>query len=154
MILHPIIDLLKRIVVALPDYAGGGGGGMKLLHETAPLTEQVSAIKVDFIQDMLGYDFYRIVLLGTFSKNPYPYVGFNTETSNRYLNAWTDTAQVSSHWECFLEKAENNYFASLGAYTSSITGNPSYFHARPYSADAYFNTGFVVQIWGCMNENS
>ena len=25
MILHPIIDLLKRIVVALPDYAGGGG---------------------------------------------------------------------------------------------------------------------------------
>lgn len=26
MILHPIIDLLKRIVIALPDYAGGGGG--------------------------------------------------------------------------------------------------------------------------------
>ena len=26
MILHPIIDLLKRIVVALPDYTGGGGG--------------------------------------------------------------------------------------------------------------------------------
>lgn len=26
MILYPIIDLLKRIVVALPDYAGGGGG--------------------------------------------------------------------------------------------------------------------------------
>ena len=25
MILHPIIDLLKRIVVALPDYGGGGG---------------------------------------------------------------------------------------------------------------------------------
>lgn len=25
MILHPIIDLLKRIVIALPDYAGGGG---------------------------------------------------------------------------------------------------------------------------------
>lgn len=25
MILHPIIDLLKRIVVALPDYVGGGG---------------------------------------------------------------------------------------------------------------------------------
>lgn len=25
MILHPIIDLLKRIVVALPDYASGGG---------------------------------------------------------------------------------------------------------------------------------
>lgn len=24
MILHPIIDLLKRIIVALPDYAGGG----------------------------------------------------------------------------------------------------------------------------------
>lgn len=24
MILHPIIDLLKRIVVALPDYVGGG----------------------------------------------------------------------------------------------------------------------------------
>lgn len=28
MILHPIIDLLKRIVVALPDYAGGGGGSL------------------------------------------------------------------------------------------------------------------------------
>ena len=25
MILHPIIDLLKRIVIALPGYAGGGG---------------------------------------------------------------------------------------------------------------------------------
>lgn len=30
MILHPIIDLLKRIVVALPDYAGGGGESISL----------------------------------------------------------------------------------------------------------------------------
>lgn len=28
MTIHPIIDLLKRIVVALPDYAGGGGGSL------------------------------------------------------------------------------------------------------------------------------
>ena len=141
----------------IASISGGGGGSsyeMKLLYETAPTTEQVSAIKVDFTSDMLGYDFYRVALLGRFAKNPYPYVGFNTETNNRYLNAWANTSVGSSHFECFLAKAENNYFASIGANAGAITGNPSYFHARSYSADGYFNTGFVVQIWGCNYENS
>lgn len=141
----------------IASISGGGGGSsyeMKLLYETAPTTEQVSAIKVDFTSDMLGYDFYRVALLGRFAKNPYPYVGFNTETNNRYLNAWSSTSVGSSHFECFLLKAENTYFASIGASTVAITGNPSYFHARSYSADGYFNTGFVVQIWGCNYENS
>lgn len=46
MILNPIIDLLKRIVVALPDYAGGGGEGLSpfvaVVGEVTPVSDSTS----------------------------------------------------------------------------------------------------------------
>ena len=151
MILHTIIDLLKRIVVALPDYGGGGGeGGMKLLHETAPLTEQVSAITVNFTEDMQGYDFYKIVLLGTFTGSYYPYAEINSDTGNLYLNP---LAIFSSRWECFIDKINNTYIALISS-RSTNHDTLQYFHTHAYNANSYYNEGFVVQIWGCMNENS
>lgn len=133
---------------------GGSSYEMKLLYETAPTTEQVSAIKIDFTSSMLGYDVYRIVLLGTFVKNPYPYVGINTETSTGYLNPASGTTPSNSHWEGYLAKLGTSYVSYLGARANLVNGDLSYFHARSYVADGYFNTGFVVQIWGCNYENS
>ena len=133
---------------------GGSSYEMKLLYETAPTTEQVSAIKIDFTSSMLGYDVYRIVLLGTFAKQPYPYVGINTETNTAYLNPVGGTSPYNSHWECYVAKLGTSYVAYLGSRANFVSGDLSYFHTRSYAADGYFNTGFVVQIWGCNYENS
>ena len=46
MILHPIIDLLKRIVVALPDYAGGGDTGITNGYEILSVDNDNFASKI------------------------------------------------------------------------------------------------------------
>ena len=132
---------------------GGSSGGMKLLYETAPTTEQVSAIKVDFTSDVLGYDFYRIVLLGTFTGSAYPYVGINTETNTAYLNPFP-TQPSNSRFECYIVKVGSGYNSMIGSRPAAINGDLSYIHARAYNANTVFNVGFVVQIWGCNYENS
>lgn len=55
MILHPIIDLLKRIVVALPDYAGGGGEDLLEQRISNTLTEYRNEEKISIIRYGMGF---------------------------------------------------------------------------------------------------
>lgn len=76
MILHPIIDLLKRIVVALPDYGGGGSlPGPLVSYESITLNEGFTGTAQQF------FDLY----LPTINTPPYPTIVEiieNTSTEN------------------------------------------------------------------------
>ena len=120
----------------------GGGGKVLLADYTA--SEDVSAIQVDFTSEMQGYELYEILLTGTFNKQPYPYVGVNSATNNRYLNGFNG----NHNWGCFIKKFGTGYAAFLGAEVRSPIASLQYFHARVYVADGVFRAGFNIKIWG------
>ena len=68
MILHPIIDLLKRIVVALPDYAGGGGG-----NESGTLTIVSSGISTINLTHNLGTKKVAVIIRPISTRPTYGY---------------------------------------------------------------------------------
>lgn len=159
MILHPIIDLLKRIVIDLPDYvnpSGGGGSGWELLADHTT-TEDVSSIQIDFTSAMQGYDYYSIVLEGQFNTNEYPCPAFNKEPStNAYIPLWkantTEKAIVSVvpvktsttgvwNYKCEYTDALGNFLVSTPI---------SYFKVAVYYSQNVFKTGFNVKVYGVM----
>lgn len=61
MILHPIIDLLKRIVIALPDYAGGGTSidyGLEYTLDSGGVIVGAKAIGDTVPPNAMTYGFY------------------------------------------------------------------------------------------------
>lgn len=160
MILHTIIDLLKRIVVDLPDYVGpsGGGSGWELLADHTT-TEDVSSIQIDFTSAMQGYDYYSIVLEGQFSGNEYPCPAFNEEPSTgKYMPMW----RANETWKGYISvvpirKADNTILrrvlysdATSNTGIMDVTFPISYFKVAVYYSQNVFKTGFNVKVYGVM----
>ena len=155
MILHTIIDLLKRIVVALPDYGGGGSsGGLTLLH-TYTATEDVSAIKIDFTTETQGYDVYVVKLEGTVTGSIGPYFGINTETNNRYYVQLTDSYKYVAMIYAYKDLNNNSQVSLVGGSGTQTTTAPlQYLHIRVFNTSSVIKTGATVQVWGGNYENS
>lgn len=101
MILHPIIDLLKRIVVALPDYAGGGGGDT-LTSDFLTIYKETITIGENTVSNSMQYNTYldsiksipgSIVAMSIHTKTTYVYNEYAngnniTSAAYRYRNGW------------------------------------------------------------------
>ena len=123
-------------IAAIPS-----GGRTLLADYTA--SEDVSAIQIDFTEAMQGYDLYEILFTGTFNKQPFPYAGVNTATNTRYLNKFN-----TNNWIFFISKVGNAYAAVISNSTQYPISELQYIHTRAYVADAVFQAGFNIKIWG------
>ena len=116
----------------------------KVLLADYTAAEDVTAIQIDFTEAMQGYELYEILFTGTFTKQPFPYVGVNSATNTRYLNGFNG----NHNWGCFIKKFGTGYAAFLGAGVHYPIASLQYFHTRVYVADAFFMAGFNIKIWG------
>lgn len=111
--LHPIIDLLKRIVIALPDYAGGGGG---------ELPESITAI-----------DGGEFILSSNTQGSNYPITHSLGTTPNLY-KIWSDNIQM--------ESTGNNIIlqAVFSTIKSSLTTSARDAYVSTYNHDKYLGS--------------
>lgn len=129
MNLHPIIDLLKRIVIALPDYAGGGGG--------FPLSGVTITSGNFMVASAVGS---TISINHGLSKTPFMVIVMPTEndliSSNRNLGGVGIACKVPLN---------NKYYAGARFYSNSV--DPVYTHnpnSEPNSApDTTYIHGFT-----------
>ena len=98
MILHPIIDLLKRIVVALPDYAGDGGLREYQLLNTITVEAGVSSLVITLPSGYTEYGLYVTALTSSGSVRKVVY--HTSVASSRRLgltntsNTWTSGLKI------------------------------------------------------------
>lgn len=159
MILHPIIDLLKRIVVALPDYAGGGGGSELELLIDHTATENVSTINIDIPENKQTMDIYVVVLTGTLSVSDWIYPHFNTKNPSSNSDVYLPKAMTYSGQQLRVIKKEQNVAVWLFPFSyhtpfelSGYSMNTSIKNVllNLYTSSVTFTHGFNVKIYGGM----
>lgn len=132
MTLHPIIDLLKRIVIALPDYAGGGGSAWEHVQYTLAEDWTTTAAGGNTI------NFYDTFLSGTRGKIVIAVISNNTVTG---LSKATSVVGIN----------EAGYTPSTGSGNNIalcfFRGNPTNALATTY--DFFLSAGSVIDVYSC-----
>ena len=147
-----------RIAEAMHQAGGGGGGDsgtLKLISEYTA-TEDVSAIQINFTDNMRGYDVYRILLEGETNRNENPCLAFNAEPSTGTYGE-NFTANTPKTMKAIASVFDQNDSQILLCYQGSgitvVRNNRanlpiSYLKIIPYYADGLFKTGFSIKIYG------
>lgn len=131
MILHPIIDLLKRIVIALPDYAGGGEESILYPIQSGTRTSTNLTVKAEdgnkisgtFLTNTLNNNLLTISIWAGFESG----IGQGTRTPNAQYKWFTipEDADVSIEIENLETDGINGIAFGLAkpGQTTSFNGN-------------------------------
>ena len=150
--LHPIIELLKRIVVALPDYGGGGGEGLSpfvaVVGEVTPISDSTSmGFPTDgkfadvsdiimffaYVDDYTQYTDQNNMIIGGYKMNPKVKIPIGNESARTIqtidtsktppLNFWTSTTFESISGNSYvISNTRGSYFKSGVKYRYILVG--------------------------------
>ena len=158
MTLHPIIDLLKRIVVALPDYTGGGSSTTPVLTKLGEytITEPVAYIDITATEQMKNCGLLYIKLNNLHSSEQdwlYPHVN-NVGNSFGYFSdkadTWNDTLLFVNMGNLSNEVFNDSYLSYLSVnlaacYCKRLSLSSFLFDL--YTKENTFDSG-KIEIWG------